>query len=182
MPCEILIHAVAHTKAVKGQIEVIKDGDSNPWGSKEGLPDYVILTISNRSAAQVTQYLENIESVFQWELVNSNAQGRRYRIWVDQKIIDIKPEKGMRIELRDELINEYGATLVSYTPPAEAVFDIPNTDWAALQSAITDQFVGPVAARRWYFASADVDAAVAAGGRVTLNANQAANRIIDRLA
>lgn len=185
MPCELLIHSFSHRKAVKGQIQSIRDVSdlsAHPWGTKEGLPNYVILTISNRTAAQVSQYLENIRSIFQWELLNSNAQGRRYRIWLIQKVVDLDPSKAMRAKLRDFLIDEYSASLVSYTPPSEAVFDIPNTDWQFLADAVTDYFEVQVATRRWYFAEADVDVAIANGGRITLSSAQAANRIIDRLA
>ena len=197
MPCELLIHAVAHRKAVKGAIQTIKDSlvvDPSPppgkqppspprlWGKKEGLPDYIILKITDKTAAQVSAYRENMMEVFQFELVASNASGRRYRIWVNPKIGAMDTSRGMRAKFRDWLINNYGAVLVTYNAPNEAVFDIPNTDWQALLSKVHDKFTRAINGHRWYFSEADVDAAVAGGGTATVTGAQAASRIVDRLA
>jgi hypothetical protein len=180
MPCEILIHAINHSKAIKGQIASIKEAPA-VWGQREGLPNYVILTISDRTAEQVKQYSEQIKNIFNWDLLNSNASGRRYRIWIAQNILNFKPGEGLRNEIRDYLINEYNASLISYNPPNEAVFDIPNTDWVALKNNIVDRFEVIMEKRRWRFSEADVDTAIISGGKVTLNGIQAASKLIDRI-
>jgi len=185
MPVEILIHATAHRKAVKGQIQSIRDADdliANPWGLKEGPPNYVILEIPNATRAQIENYLDPIHNNFQWEELAENAQGRRYRVWMHAGMASFNVSKGIRAELRDLLINEYGAQVVSFTPPFEAVVDIPNTDWQALRDRVLDVFDEQLYSRRWFFDPVDVDLAIANGGRARLNRTQAAARIIDRLA
>jgi len=181
MPCELLIHAKAHSKAIKGSIETVKDSPAI-WGGKEGLPDYVILTITDKTKEQVRAYRERLQELFYSELLNSDAEGRRYRIWVNPNIGIINTAKGMRAKFRDFLVNKYGAQVVTYSPPNEAVFDIPNTDWTKLQSEIHDRFTKAINGQRYYFLEDDVDAAVGNGGKASLTGNQAAARIVDRLA
>jgi len=187
MPVEILIHAIDHNKAEKGFMQDVRDVselDERPWGGREGPPNYIILTISDAEKSQILHFMDNWKNEFTYEKLAENAQGRRYKISVNLKVIQqFGIDKGIRAEVNDFLQNEYGAVLVNYVPAqGYATYDIPNTDWQAMKSDLLDLFEEQVDTRRYRFTPSDVDLAVAAGGSVTLNTAQALARVIDRLA
>ena len=185
MPCEVLIHAYAHNKALKGSIQEARDLDElsiRPWGVMEGLPDFIQLEITDATAAQVENYVESVRNIISYELVNSNAQGRRYRLYVHPNLTSLfGGDAGIKKAIRDYLVNDYGAVLVSNTA-TEGVFDIPNTDWQALRDDILDLFETQIAPRRWYLNHADVDLAVSGTGKITMTSAEAITKFIDRLA
>ena len=182
MPAEILIHALTHGPFLKGSVCLIKDSPAI-WGSKEAPPDFVVVIISDATVDQVVHFTENYKNVIEYTLLNSNELGRRYSMSVDPKIIELEGEEaGIKQEVRNLLVNDYSATIVSYNPvTAVAVADIPNTDWAALAANIKDIFEQHYI-DRYVFSEADVDTALASGGTVTITKAQALDRIIDRLA
>ena len=182
MPAEILIHAYTHDSFLKGSICLIKDSPA-VWGRMEAPPDFVVVIISDTTAAQVVSFTENYKNEILYELLNSNELGRRYSLSVNPKILELEGEEaGLKQEIRDVLVDDYSATIVSYVPAtATAVVDIPNTDWDALKANLKDIFEQHYI-DRYVFSESDVDLALANGGTVTITKAQALNRIIDRLA
>ena len=184
MPCEILIKAVDSPnpkKHQKGDIQCVRD-ISRPWGNAEGLPNWIKVRITDATVAEAESYLSGVRDVLDWELVNSNANGRRYKLSIDPKITALAPGRGIRAKLRDYLISEYSASVHSYDPPSEAVLDIPNTDWQALRDDILDRFEDLALRRRYYFSDSAVDSVVNLGGYLERTKAQVAANIVDRLA
>lgn len=184
MPVEMLVHAVGHAKAVKGAIQDIRDVADLvnwPWGGREGLPDYVIVRVNGTTLAQVNQYRRQWRKKFTYELMAQNASGRRYRISINARVLAHLGEvKGFKAAMREFLVGKYNAQVVSYTPSAgEVVLDIPNTDWAGLAAEFNERFESLVAGRQYRFPVADVDAAISAGGRVSISRSTAIDRIVD---
>ena len=184
MPVELLINATTHRKAQKGFIQTVVDQPVT-WGTRETLPDYVQLVISDATKSQVDKYTDAWINVIEYSLVASNAQGRRYTLSVNPNIItEFGADKGIKLEMRDLLVNDWGATIVSFnSTTATAVVDIPNPpndDWQALRNDLLDKFEEVVDRRRYVFSPAEVDIAIANGGRMTITTAQALARIVDR--
>ena len=187
MGVEILVHAFDHDGIKKGSFATIKDDDQlsvSPWGNREGLPNYCVLRISDATKSQVENFLDGWVREISLELINSNELGRRYKLSVNPKIIEIFGEnKGFKQEFVDYLEMEYGAILVSFSKPqGHATFDIPNTDWQALRNDVIDKFEQTIDGHRYYFNNTDVDTIIASGGKATFNSVEAILKIVDRLA
>jgi len=188
MPVEILIHATDKAGgAKKGFPQTVRDAAdvaSAPWGTGEGLPDFIQLVVPDASVSQVENFLSNWTNEITYDLLASNAAGRRYKLSMNINIItEFGLDKAMRTEIHNYILNTYNAQLVEYVPAeAYVTYDIPNTDWLALQDDIIDKFEEQLDTNRYYFTDADVDLAIAAGGRFTLTTAQVLNRIVDRLA
>jgi len=190
MPVEVLIHAITHRKAQKGFIQTVMD-QPVVWGRRETLPNYVVLTIPDATKAEVDTYTNNWVNTFSYELLGSNAAGRRYKMSVNPKVVtDFGIDKGFGIEIKNYVVSEYGAVLVNAAVNQEwATFDIPNptaVGWTLyaqqIKADLLDVFETQVATRRYIFSPADVDIAVAAGGFIEITKAQAIARIVDRLA
>lgn len=184
MPCEMLACAESNVllpkKLQKGEIAIIRPFGWN-WGTKEGLPGFVQIAVSDAEVSEVKTYLSSIRDILQWERVASNANGRRYRVYIHPKVLAIKA--GLRSRFRTYLENNYSAVLHSADlANGEATFDIPNTDWQAMRDQITYDVSRKIANRRYRINSNAVDAVVTAGGRSTATKNQLLNNITDRLA
>lgn len=182
MPVELLIHAQTHTKAQKGFVQTVQDQPAI-WGNRETLPNYVILEITDATKAQVDNYTDNWKNELSYELLGSDANGRRYKISVNPNIISqVSVDKGIQQRMKTYLENTYGAVLVDAAVNQQYVtFDIPNTDWVALRADLLDGFESQVDTRRYIFSPTDVDIAIAAGGRISLTAAQTLTRVVDRL-
>lgn len=189
MPCEILVINVAKDPYIRGEPVVIKDSPA-VWGTKEGLPNWVRLAITDATAAQVIHYLNPVKALFEYEVLNQTAAGARIRISADSAVLTVY-EAGMRQEMHEYLQAVWGAVYqpTLSNPPLDYVLDFPNPtpsgdalELPKLQDDFEDKFVEVVNLHRYYFSAADMDAAVAAGGYYELTAAQAANRIIDKLA
>ena len=182
MLAEILVHALTHDPFLKGSICLIKDSPA-VWGRMEAPPDFILVKISDATAAQVVNFTENYKNEIEYTLLNSNELGRRYSLSVNPKILELEGEEaGLKQEIRDLLVDDYAATIVSYTPAtATAIVDIPNTDWAALKANLKDIFEQHYI-DRYVFSESDVDLALANGGIVTITKTAALARIMDRLA
>lgn len=192
MAVELLIRAtsnVLENRLQKGEIVTQKDAaliDSGewPWGNLIKLPEYILVRISDATVEEVMEYRQSVEDTLSWELQNSNANGRRYRVYIDPKILAIRP--GMRSKIRDVLVEDYGATVRSADlENGEAVFDIPNPvegSWADLRNRFVYDFQQRAAKRRYKLSSAAVDQVVAAGGWVEVTRAQFIANLEDRLA
>lgn len=181
MPSQILIAATTHSKETKGEMIAGRD-EPTEWGGREGPPNYVILRISNASAAKVKWFVECWKTNFQHSVSTNADLSKQVTVSISQKILDIFGSiRGLKLEMKTYLENKWEATVISWSPTVnQMVFDVPaNTDLTALKTDLLDKFeeqIGP----RWLFPEADVDIALGLGGLVELTRTQAQARIIDR--
>ena len=189
MAVELLIHAFDHRKAQKGFIQTVKDQPC-VWGNLEALPNYVILTISDATKAQVDLYTDNWKNEFSYEMLAENAAGRRYKISVNPKIVtEFSVDKGVATDVKKVVEDEFNGVLFDVAVNQQyATFDIPNpvvVDWTTyalhIKNTLLDRFESQVDTRRYIFSPADVDIAIAAGGFIELTKSQVIARVIDRL-
>ena len=187
MPCQVLVHAIdkPDSGAQKGEPMIVRDSAevaTVPWGTLEGLPDFVIIEISDRAAHQIEPYMASKTNAFTWEVVASNASGRRYRIEVNANVAADFPAKAVGNELKDYLIANYGATLHAHDEQNKQWMEIniPNTQWSDLKSDILDKFEETIRMRRYLFAESDVDFVASRGGFYSTTLSTVGSRIIDR--
>ena len=163
MPCQLLIHAKDKPNGnQKGEPQRVVDNgelETHPWGNKEGPPDFVILEITDRAAHQIEPYLAQVTNALTYEIVASNAAGRRYRLEVNASVAADVPAKAVGLEMIDYLQNVYSATLHSHDTANKqwVQINIPNTDWSALRDDLKDKFFDTVKARRYVFSDSQVD-------------------------
>ena len=181
MPCEILVNAVAHRKAIKGQLVAVKDQPC-VWGKREGLPDYVIVTISNATADQVRSRTLRWTDRPDYEVSIPIGGRKQIVITMPAKLAAAFPNLELNPQrVRDYLVMRWGATITRHNR-TEVVISVPqDTVLADLKADIMDRFERSVG-KRYHFSHADVDTAIAAGGRVTITRAQALARIVDRAA
>lgn len=80
MPCELLIKTTNKSTGdwFIGDPVTVRDVSElaiHPWGTKEGLPEYIKIRITDRSASQVQGYISHLEDLPEHVLYN-----RRYYI------------------------------------------------------------------------------------------------------
>lgn len=187
MAVELLVHAVGHRKAFKGTVQATRDVvdlDRYPWGTKEGLPNYVIIRITDATKRDVPQYLENIRNKFRFTLIQDKGTSRIYDITVDPKILALfGSDKGVTLEVLVVLNTKHPMTFVNRELDNSRLrVDVQNTDFAELFDDTLDQFEQVLDPRRFHLASADVDSALANGGRLETTLSQINTGIVDRLA
>lgn len=194
MAVEILIAAVQGPVLGVGMPGAMKDDAdlaASPWGTREGLPSWVRLRITDASKSQVEHFLDNWRNEFTFDLVASNVFGRRYQIGVNPAVVQVfGADAGVKQAMRDYIVSNYNATLIAFDQSqVSATFDIPNPvgqTWPEFlqqaRASILDAFEQQVSTNRYRFSDADVALAVAAGGSMELTTAQALARIIDRLA
>ena len=178
---ELLVAAVDLNLQKKGEIVDVKETPWT-WGAKEGLPNYIQLTIPDATKAQVDTFLDEWKMTFQHEIVNENAAGYRIRVSADPSAINATglARQVIKGDMQEFLIEQGG---VNINFAADSVtFDIAKpADLPALKADFADVFDDRYELRRYYFAAADIDAAVAGGGTMTLSKTQAQNNIKDKL-
>ena len=181
MPCEILVVAVAKPRITKkGFPLVIKDTPAT-WGTKEALPNWIKVRITDATKTQVQKYLDSWHKDFVYSILGENDQGYRIQLQVDPSLISVSGSNAsIRPKLKDYLVRDWGASIVSHTT-FTATVDIPKpVDLREVKAGISDIFKERVSICRYYFSSSDVDFAVANGGLVELTKAQVLSRIIDR--
>jgi len=182
MPCEILIAAVGKIGITqKGYPWIIKDCPC-AWGKKECPPNWVILRLTDASKAQVEHFLNEWKKQFAYQILAENELGYRIKVTVDPDFISVSgANKELRADLKDHIVTNYGASIVSYDGN-EAVVDIPKpVSLLAVQADIYDIFSERVDTRMYYFSEADVDLALSKGGYIEMSRQQALNRIKSKL-
>ncbi len=182
MPCEILVVAVEKPGTTKrGFPWTVKDSPAE-WGTKEGLPNWVKVRITDATKAQVEHYLGEWHKDFVYSIVSEGVFGYRVKVEVDPELISLSGvNKSLSFGLGNYLRNTWKATLISYSD-TEAVIDILKpVDLQKVKAGMSDLFKSRVSTRRYYFSSADVDTAVASGGLVELTRTQVLSRIKDGL-
>ena len=179
MTVEVLVNAIEHSSALKGQLISIQDQPAT-WGSREGLPDYVIVIITGTTKEQAMPYMDTASNLFNYSHVTGGGV-HTVTVTVDVPVKNLGG--GFKADTKAYLEDIWGATFTSWTAPnGPATFEVEDaTDLNDLKADILDKFdnkLGP----RYIFSSADVDTAVTNGGTITVTKAQAEARIIDRYA
>lgn len=160
------------------------------WGDMEGLPNFIQLTISDATKAQVEAYMQQWPIRYQFSLVNQNQDGYRVQIAVDPLYIDASnvARDQIKANMREYIENApegdiwHGTQIVNFAPSAMTV-DIPKpANLAAMADDFHDKFAEILDIRRYYFSPATVDAAIVAGGVFTRTKAQVLTIIQDKLA
>lgn len=188
MTVQCLSSATAHAKQVKGEIIAIKTvppGDEgsplSSWGTKETLPNYIIVEITGATKAQAEAFLEKATDAWDYDVVTAGGL-HTITATINPKILN-NFDNGMKQDVRTFLEDNYDAIFTTWTPETgTAVFTVPDTtDTAAMKADTVDiftKYLGP----RYKWSNADVDATVTAGGFNSVTKTVAENRIVDRLA
>ena len=200
MPCEILIRATDNPDSprYKGDPQTVRDDSflpERPWGSKEGAPEFVILHVTDATAAQIQVYMDAVVNTFEYEIQAENESGWRIRISLNPKITELYGiDKGVRNEMRDYLIDNWGAQLFDYDSIGHtyAIMDFPKplifipsgleVGLPELKADVHDKFVNVAFRRRYRFSEADVDLVLGLGGKVDQTLAQVQTKVIDRIA
>ena len=175
---ELLIKAVNHTHPdatidrqgayKKGDIIAVEENGFD-WPVTMIGQLCVLIKVPGITKTQVQEYTDPLYVRIEWELVAENEAGKRFRVWntgSDDRTHDIT-----RAQVETFIVNRGG--VVNSIALNEVVFDMPTgTDWAALKEDILNALDRTVIRREYYFASSDVDTALAAGGIVNLTAPQ----------
>lgn len=185
MSVELLVVAVAKEPYVRGEPVVIKESPAS-WGNKEVPPNWVRVIVSDATIEQAQAYLAPMRTVFEYEVLVQNAQGKRIKVSVHPGVISVfGADKGMRAELYAWLQENYNAQIVSAQsdPPLHYVLDFPHPDLdlEVLKATFEDEAQDSLAPHRYHFPDADVDYALSHGGEVTVTKAVATAHLIDRL-
>ena len=200
MPCELLIRATTtpENTRFKGDPQEVRDDSflpQRPWGSKEGPPEFVILHITDASAAQIQPRMDAVVNTLTHEILVQNVNGWRIKVSVNPNIPAIYGiDKGVRNELRDLLVNDWGGEVHDYDDvnheyatlnfPKPVMYIPENVEktLADMQADVHDKFVNVLFRRRYRFSEADVDQVLGLGGKVDQTLSQVNAKVIDRLA
>lgn len=198
MPCELLIRATSSAVRFKGDPQEVRDDAdlvTRPWGGREGPPEFIILHITDATAAQIQPRMDAVVNLFTHTIQVQNPNGWRIRISVNPNIpILYGIDKGLKLELRDLLVTDWGASLHSHDTVNQewAIFDFPKPlmyipdnvekTLADIQAYIHDKFTDTLFRRRYHFSEADVDQVLGLGGKVDQTLAQVSAKVIDRLA
>ena len=182
MPVELLISNTDANYQQRGEIVAYYESP-HEWGNKEQLPGYVHLTISDASLEQVGNFLERWQIKFQHEILAENEQGYRIKVSVDPVWISVSDigKDQMKTKMLDWAQNEYNCQQVNFTNELMTV-DVPKpVDLVQMKKDFADIFDQVLNARRYYFSASEMDKAVSKGGKITMNKQQALNKVIDKL-
>jgi len=199
MPCEVLIRATTtpENTRFKGDPQEVRDDSflpQRPWGSKEGPPEFVILHVTDATAAQIQGYMDAVVNTLTYTIQAENENGWRIRIDVNPAIPrDYGLDKGVRNDMRDMLVADWGGQVFDYDNVNHeyAVMDFPKPlmyiptneerTLLALKSDVHDKFVDVLFRRRYRFSESDVDQVLGLGGKVDQTLAQVNAKVIDRL-
>ena len=198
MPCELLIRATSSDVRFKGEPQEVRDDADlieRPWGGREGPPEFVILHVTDATAAQIQPHMDAVVNTFTYTIQAENENGWRIRTDIDPAIVELYGiDKGVRDDMRDVLVNDWGGVVFDYdnVNHTYAVVDFPKPliyipdnvekTLADLKADVHDKFEGPVYRRRYTFSEADVDQVLGLGGKVDQTLAQVQAKVIDRLA
>ena len=198
MPCELLIRATSSAVRFKGDPQEVRDDADlieRPWGGREGPPEFVILHVTDATAAQIQPHMDAVVKTFEHTIQVENANGWRIRIDVDPAIVALYGiDKGVRDDMRDVLVNDWGGqvrdydnvnheyVVMDFPKPLIYIPDNVEKTLADMRADIHDKFEGLVYRRRYTFSEADVDQVLGLGGYVEQTLAQVNAKVIDRLA
>jgi len=182
MPCTIAIMAADNPPWKKGYPVDVLDGsrDLSNWVNSK----FVQLFIPDAEKAGVEHFIQNWRTNFNHEILGQNAQGYRIKISVDPRVVSVFGlNKGVAQSVIDELTDNWGAVVFDvHLSNHYVTVDIPKpVDLQALKNRILDIFEQDLDVSLYYFTDADVDEAIAAGGKITMNKAQVLARVKNRL-
>jgi hypothetical protein len=143
MPCEILIRNVDNTNAslteeeqrrglyLRGYPVLVRDYPHVGWGNSEGLPNYVHLRITDASAAQVQQYMDEYIKSLIFTVVNNDPVIDGWRIRLEVENLDVSEYAGITQNTVSNYLNRWNATVQSFTN-VSVTFDV--LIWDAIKS------------------------------------------------
>ena len=127
MSAEVLIMAVDFPSSgfYKGYPVVVKESPA-VWGSKEGLPNFIVLKITDTPASVVEHFLSDWKIKYTHTIVNQNSSGYRIRVEVDPLYISASDVGANQIktEMQDWVTN-WGGSIVNFTSTS-MTFDAPK--------------------------------------------------------
>ena len=183
MPCELLIKAVDHGNYLKGYPIMVKDSPA-VWGSDEGLPVFIRITITDKSAAELQKYLDPWPLKFQHEILSQDAESWRIKISVDPIYINASNtsadvmKTGMITFLQEEFIQATGITFASDS----ITFTLQKTiDRETVKSMFADVFDDIFDIRRYYIKPGTVNFIVNNGGTYETDFNTIKGYVQDKL-
>ena len=186
MPAKILIAAQDLPSGyAKGDIvSVLPDGGE--FGNKEALPSFIRLTVSDATKQEADAYLSHWGKIFDYEILAENAQGYRIRVSVDSAAISATGGGAeLRQQLKDGILSglKLGWTVQLHDQTANSItVDVAKpANLAEGKAALNERFSEIAAKSRYYFAAADVDKAIAAGGEFTRTRSQVTALLQDKL-
>ena len=198
MPCELLIRATSSTVRFKGDPQEVRDDSllvTRPWGGREGPPEFVILHVTDATAAQIQTYMDVVVNQFTYTIQAQNENGWRILIEINPKITETWGlDKGFRDDVRDYMVATWDGQVFDYdnVGHAWAIMDFPkpliyipdNVEMTLqdMKNDFIDKFEDSVFRRRYHFSEADVDQVLGFGGKVDQTLAQVAAKVIDRLA
>jgi len=179
---ELLISNTDANNLNRGEVVAYYDSPWT-WGAKEGLPNYVQLSVPDATIQQVANFLENWQVRFAHEILAQNDQGYRVQIKVDPVWISVSDinKYQMHSKMQDFIVDRHAGVIVSIDSE-QMTADLPKPiDLQIVKTEFADIFDKYLNARRYYFDTTDMDLAVSQGGQITLTKAQALNRIVDKL-
>ena len=177
---ELLIAAVDLNTQKKGEVVDVKPTPF-VWGNKEGLPNFVQLSVPDVTREQAYSYFEEWTMKYQHKIINENDEGYRIKVSADPEVINASGLSRSVIKLKmQNFLTKRGAVRITVAS-GSITFDIPKpVDLIRLKKEFADQYNARFDSRRYYFSATDVDNAVAQGGKITLTKQQALNIIVDK--
>lgn len=198
MPCEVLIRATSTDARFKGDPQEVRDDSDlieRPWGGREGPPEFVILHVTDATAAQIQTHMDAVVNQFTYTIQAQNENGWRILIEINPKITETWGlDKGFRDDVRDYMVATWDGQVFDYdnVGHAWAIMDFPkpliyipdNVEMTLqdMKNGFIDKFEDSVFRRRYHFSEADVDQVLGLGGKVDQTLAQVAAKVIDRLA
>ena len=196
MPCEVLITAQDIPASGWGKgwpVVVMPDG--HVWGSKEGLPNFIQMHITDTEPETVEHFLNDWKIKYVHSIVNQNVNGYRLLVEVDPAYISASDVGKSEIKASmQDWVASIGGSVKNFSEDS-MTFDVPKcpgTDLVAVEGdcltladlklMFDDVFDDVLDIRRYYFLPADVDWAVAQGGRIEFTQAQALSKLQDKLA
>jgi len=181
MAIEILILAKDNGAYEKGDIICVKEAPA-VWGTKEGPPDFVRVNCADATLDGAKSYLYPWKEILDYEVVASNTQGWRVRLFFDRDLVSTSGKvKLTRERVENYLQSHYGISIHAVEDNG-IVIDVPNTvDLQELKADLKDKIEQVFKPRRYYFSPQHVDAALSVGGIVNQTKAQLIDKVLDRV-
>ena len=171
---------IPSSESKKGHIIDVRKRDV--LGSKEILPNFIQVAVSDATKEQVDHFLSAWHIKYTHKIIAKNANGYRIKVEVDP--IYISASGTRRAALKDSMqswVESYGGVVQNYTSES-MTFDITKGQTLAeLKRAFDDIFEDMLDIKRYYFKSAAVNAVVNNGGFMEVTRSQVLSYIQDKL-
>lgn len=179
---ELLVSATNINTQQIGEI-VDSKPDGHVWGTREQPPNYVHVTVTGATHAEVQAYLNTWPIRYRHQIQVDNPIRYRIKVDVDPAVVSASGmgRAQLRAAMGDWIEAEYNGTVVA-TGSERLIFDVPKpVDLFQLALDFADIFDWILSFRRYHFAASDVATWLTAGGHATLTKAQALAAIVDKL-